>query len=136
MVENLLSTVSGSNLFEFIGYALLFIILGSVAKGSAKFVSVQNPSLKERFIPALSSIVNWITSYSIILLFLFLFSKKKWLFYPLYTQGGVKVTLFLIIIAIMVVSLASSLVKLLTRYVLTPIYSHYDVDKGLGFTFN
>jgi small-conductance mechanosensitive channel len=136
MVENLLSTVSSFILLKFIGYTFLFIILGLSLKGAAKYAAGKNPGLKERFIPALVSIVNWLTYYSIILLFLFLFSSRKWLFYPLYSHGGVKVTLFLIIIAIMIVSLASRLVKLLTRYILTPVYNHYDVDKGLGFTFN
>ncbi|MED1201507.1 mechanosensitive ion channel family protein [Heyndrickxia acidicola] len=136
MNENLYNIVIHSMLFKFIAYSLLIILLGLSFKGTALYASAKNSALNERFTPVFLSSVNWLMYYSIILLFLFIFSKKKWLFYPLYSQGGVKVTLFLVIIAIMLVSLASRLVKLLTRYILTPVYKHYDVDKGLGFTFN
>ncbi|WP_367576242.1 mechanosensitive ion channel family protein [Bacillus sp. FJAT-27445] len=114
-----------------------FILGGSwLLKGLARLVALNKPELKKRFLPAASSLLNWITFYGIILLFLFRFSKTKWLFSPLYSKDGVKVTFFLIIVAFIIVTLASRIIKLLTKYVLTNVYEHYNVDKGLGYTIN
>ncbi|MGA5688843.1 mechanosensitive ion channel family protein [Cytobacillus pseudoceanisediminis] len=94
--------------------------------------SVQN----DRIIQGISSLVNWAAFYGIIILFLFYFSREKWLFYTLFTSGEVDVTLYLIIVAFLTVSLANRIVKVFTKYVLTSVYEFYGVDKGLGYSFN
>lgn len=87
-------------------------------------------------LPKVYSFLNWTAFYSAVVSFLFIFSKSKWLFYPIFSQGEVDVSVFLIVTAIMAVSLANKLVKLFIKYVLSSIYDHYHLDKGLGYTFN
>ena len=94
--------------------------------------SVQN----DRIMQGISSLVNWAAFYGIIILFLFYFSREKWLFYTLFTAGEVDVTLYLIIVAFLTVSLANRIVKVFTKYVLTSVYEFYGVDRGLGYSFN
>ncbi|WP_370224024.1 mechanosensitive ion channel family protein [Cytobacillus sp.] len=94
--------------------------------------SVQN----DRIMQGISSLVNWAAFYGIIILFLFYFSREKWLFYTLFTAGEVDVTLYLIIVAFLIVSLANRIVKVFTKYVLTSVYEFYGVDRGLGYSFN
>ncbi|MCS0790210.1 mechanosensitive ion channel [Cytobacillus firmus] len=89
-----------------------------------------------RIMQGISSLVNWAAFYGIIILFLFYFSREKWLFYTLFTAGEVDVTLYLIIVAFLTVSLANRIVKVFTKYVLTSVYEFYGVDRGLGYSFN
>jgi potassium efflux system protein len=50
--------------------------------------------------------------------------------------GSVDVTLFLIIVAILIISLASRLSKLLTNVILPGVYHRYNLDIGTQFTFD
>ncbi|MEK5063881.1 mechanosensitive ion channel family protein [Cytobacillus sp. FSL R5-0596] len=90
----------------------------------------------DRIMQGVSSLVNWAAFYGIIILFLFYFSREKWLFYTLFTAGEVDVTLYLLIVAFLTVSLANRIVKVFTKYVLTSVYEFYGVDRGLGYSFN
>ncbi|RBP90527.1 potassium efflux system protein [Cytobacillus firmus] len=122
--------------------AMLFLLFAGVilaAKWTVNLLvkkwkgkSVQN----DRIIQGISSLVNWAAFYGIIILFLFYFSREKWLFYTLFTAGDVDVTLYLIIVAFLTVSLANRIVKVFTKYVLTSVYEFYGVDRGLGYSFN
>ncbi|WP_264739080.1 mechanosensitive ion channel family protein [Cytobacillus firmus] len=122
--------------------AMLFLLFAGVilaAKWTVNLLvkkrkgkSVQN----DRIMQGISSLVNWAAFYGIIILFLFYFSREKWLFYTLFTAGEVDVTLYLIIVAFLTVSLANRIVKVFTKYVLTSVYEFYGVDRGLGYSFN
>ncbi|WP_046175327.1 mechanosensitive ion channel family protein [Domibacillus indicus] len=112
------------------------VLVNIILKGFFNRMSTKKTGIKKGVFTSFSSFLNWITFYCLILLFLFYFSKSSWLFYPLYSSDGVDVSLFLIIMAIMIVSLADRLLKLVMEYVLTPVYDYYRVDRGLGYTFN
>jgi small-conductance mechanosensitive channel len=64
------------------------------------------------------------------------FPKAKWMFAKIIKLGSVDVTLFLIIVAILIISLAIRLSKLLTNLILPGIYHRYNLDKGTQFTFD
>ncbi|MEK4029413.1 mechanosensitive ion channel domain-containing protein [Pseudobacillus sp. FSL P4-0506] len=93
-------------------------------------------SWKEELIPLLNTTLNWLTFYGVLLLFLYYFSREKWLFYPLYTSGEAQVTVFLILVAILTVSLSQRLVKLFNRFVMSRVYHYYGLDSGVAYTFN
>lgn len=122
--------------------ALMFLLFAGVilaAKWTVELLvkkmrgkSIQN----DRIIKGVSSLVNWAAFYGIIILFLYHFSREKWLFHTLFTAGEVDVTLYLIIVAFLTVSLANRIVKVFTKYVLTSVYEFYGVDRGLGYSFN
>lgn len=136
MIDSFIKNISSYHILKFIGLFALIIIVNWLIKQGAKVLAAKKPELHKKVLPAIFSLLDWVTFYGVIILFLFSFSETKWLFYPLYTHGGVDVTPFLIIIAFLIVSLAHRLVKLGTRYVLSSVYEYYDIDKGLGFTFN
>ncbi|TLS39382.1 mechanosensitive ion channel [Pseudalkalibacillus caeni] len=101
-----------------------------------RIAAKKRPSLKDRVIPAANSILNWLTFYGSILLFLLYFSKQKWLFYTLYTSGDLDVTMFLIIVAFMIVSLGYQIARMIIKFIMPSVYDFYDVDRGLSYTLN
>ena len=136
MINSFIKDISSYHILKFIGLFALVIIVNWLMKKGAKVLAAKKSELHKKILPAIFSLLDWVTFYGVIILFLFSFSETKWLFYPLYTHGEVDVTPFLIVTAFLIVSLAHRLVKLATRYVLSSVYEYYDIDKGLGFTFN
>ncbi|GGD14750.1 mechanosensitive ion channel family protein [Pontibacillus salipaludis] len=83
---------------------------------------------------ALLSLINWLTYNGILVFLIIYFSDSKWLFYNLLTIGEVEVTLFLILIAVLIITLASRLSRILNNYILPFFYERHQLDKGLQFT--
>lgn len=136
MVDSLIKDVSNEQIIRFALILLLIMTVNWLIKIYSKKSHDKNSKINKNILPIIDSLSDWLSFYGIILLFLFTFAKSKWLFYPLYTQDGVDVTAFLIIIAFLIVSLAYRIVKLFTKYILVSVYDHYGVDKGIGYTFN
>ncbi|MCI1590892.1 mechanosensitive ion channel family protein [Heyndrickxia oleronia] len=84
----------------------------------------------------LRSIVNWFTFYGTLVFLLLYFSKAKWMFAMIFRFGKVDVTLFLIIVAVLIITLASRLSKISTNVLLPGIYNRYHLDKGTRYTFD
>ncbi|WP_338421143.1 mechanosensitive ion channel family protein [Mesobacillus harenae] len=135
-LNTLLAKVSIQNIVLFLVYSGLIIASKWLIIWMVKAVAKNKPDINGRVMPVTESFLNWLSFYGIILLFLFTFSKEEWLFYTLFQAGDVNVSLFLIVVAIMIVSLASRLVKVFTSEVLPPIYNYYNVDKGISYTIN
>ena len=114
------------------------IIVASVMAGMMVLRTILLWSAKKlpKYYDAMRSIVNWFTFYGTLLFLLVYFSKAKWMFAKLIKFGSVEVTLFLIIVAILIISLASRLSKISTNVLLPGIYNRYHLDKGLRFTFD
>ncbi|WP_249315762.1 mechanosensitive ion channel domain-containing protein [Bacillus sp. FJAT-49711] len=91
---------------------------------------------KQRLLPTIHAILNWTTFYGTILLFLFYFSNESWLLSPIYEKDGVEVSLILIIVAIMIITFTSRLVKAFNAHIMPFLYEKFDVDIGLSFTIN
>jgi small-conductance mechanosensitive channel len=89
-----------------------------------------------KYYDAMRSIVNWFTFYGTLLFLLVYFSKAKWMFANIIKFGKVEITLFLIIVAILIISLASRLSKISTNVLLPGIYHRYNLDKGMRYTFD
>ncbi len=86
--------------------------------------------------PAFLSFINWTTVYAILLFILFYFSDNKWMFSKLFAIGSVEISLFLILIALFIITLANRLSKIFTSFLMPPLYDRYSLDTGLQFTFN
>jgi small-conductance mechanosensitive channel len=82
------------------------------------------------------SVLNWAAFYASLILFLNFFATQDWLNYTLYQAGDVKVSLRLIFTAFLIVSLANKFVRVLTLQILSSVYEHYHVDRGMRYTFN
>ncbi|WP_121611062.1 mechanosensitive ion channel family protein [Mesobacillus foraminis] len=136
MFDSMFKNITLADVLWFTFYLFLILAANGVVRGMIAFLSGKAAKLPRRFVPTIQALVNWMSFYGALLLFLFYFSKTQWLFYPIYSVDGQQVTLFLIIVAIMIVTLAHRLVKLFAKYVLTNLYEYYDVDKSLGYTFN
>lgn len=135
-MDTLLENISVFDLQWFV-FSFMVIVVGNVIlRRFLEAASYKKGQVKKGVLASVSSLLNWASLYLIILLFLLYFSKSEWLFYPLYSRDQVDVSLFLIIVAVMIVSLAHRLIKLVVKYALTPVYDHYGIDKGLGYTFN
>ncbi|WP_144460555.1 mechanosensitive ion channel family protein [Siminovitchia fortis] len=91
---------------------------------------------KGSFIPTVEAILNWLTFYGTILLFIFYFSREKWLFAPIYKVKGIDVSLFLILVAFMIITFANRIVKVFNTHVMPLAYKRFHVDAGTGYTIN
>ncbi|BCB03659.1 mechanosensitive ion channel family protein [Bacillus sp. KH172YL63] len=81
-------------------------------------------------------ILNWVTTYGILLFMLFYFSSSSWMFREIVSVGNVKVTFFLLVIAVLIISIANRSSNIMTKYLLPNIYQRYNLDRGLQFTFD
>ena len=89
-----------------------------------------------RFYEVARSLVNWVSFYGILLFLLNYYSDSQWMFVVLFSTGQMKVTLFLIVMAILIISLASRISKVMTKAILPAMYNRYNLNKGLRFTFD
>ncbi|MDC3416959.1 mechanosensitive ion channel family protein [Aquibacillus salsiterrae] len=80
--------------------------------------------------------INWITTYGILVFILFYFSSSTWMFQEITSVGKVKISAFLIIIAILIISFANRASKMITKHLLPRAYQRYQLDRGVQFTFN
>jgi small-conductance mechanosensitive channel len=136
MMETLFNQISEINLLGFIGFLALILIGNLILKRAAVYIESKRPGLNRQFTATARTVVNLLSFYGALLLFLLYFWGEEWLTYTLYSQGGVDVSIFLILVAFMIVSLAHRLVKIITQYVLKPAYDYYEIDTGMGYTFN
>ncbi|WNF20881.1 mechanosensitive ion channel domain-containing protein [Mesobacillus jeotgali] len=136
MVDTFIRDISHEDIVR-LAVILVIIIVGNwLIKRAAKLTAAKNSKTFQRALPIIDSLADWVTFYGIIILLLLTFSKNDWLFEPLYTHGEVKVSIFLIVIALLIVSLAHRLIKLFNKYILSSVYDYYGIDRGLGYTFN
>lgn len=91
---------------------------------------------KSSFIPTAEAILNWLAFYGTIILFIFYFSKEQWLFAPIYKVKGIDVSLFLILVAFMIITFANRMVKAFNEHVMPLAYEKFHVDIGTGYTIN
>jgi small-conductance mechanosensitive channel len=136
MINDILKNLSILNVFWFIIDLSLILLGNRLLHWTVNFVSKKKTYPSKNFFNSIVSLLNWITIYAVIFLFLFSFPNRKWMFRPLYSQGGIDVSFFLILIVIMSILFAHKLIKLLTTHVLKPVYKHYNINNGLGYTFN
>ncbi|MGM0846226.1 MAG: mechanosensitive ion channel family protein [Bacillota bacterium] len=135
-MEKILSEISEINFMWFIIFLALIIVGNYILKKAALYLEKRNSGIHGKAAATFRPVLNWISFYSALLLFLLYFWGEEWMTYTLYSQGEVDVSFFLILVAFMIVSLAHRLVKIFTLYVLKPVYEYYDIEKGLGYTFN
>lgn len=131
----ILKDLSVRDFLMFFVYLVLIFAVKSGVQWTLKLL-FRSEKFKERTFPVIEDMLNWLSFYSAILLFLFYFSKEQWLFTPFYETEGVEVSVFLVVVAIMIVTFASRLVKAFNRHIMPFIYKQFDVDIGMSFTIN
>jgi small-conductance mechanosensitive channel len=123
--------------FRAFDYTSLFIIVGVIVGiYLIRMFLLRSARKLPKYYDVMKSLVNWFTFYGVLIFLLSYFSKAKWMFAKIIKIGSVDVTLFLIIVAILIISLAGRLSKLLTNVILPGIYNRYNLDKGTTFTFD
>lgn len=127
--------VTPAEVLLFIAYVVLIFIVKAVINRLLAWL-IRSPRLKEQVLPVVETILNWLAFYGIILLFLSYFWGEKWLLYSIYETDGVEISLFLLIVMVMFVTLASRLAKAFNRHVMPFIYEQFNVNIGMRYTFN
>ncbi|WP_256237119.1 mechanosensitive ion channel family protein [Bacillus sp. EB600] len=123
--------------FRTFDYGSLFIIVGGILGiYLIRMFLLWGARKLPKYYDATKSIVNWFTFFGILIFLLMYFSKAKWMFAKIIKIGSVDVTLFLIIVAILIISLASRLSKISTNVILPGFYHRYNLDKGMQFTLD
>ncbi|MBB4825611.1 potassium efflux system protein [Sporosarcina luteola] len=120
-------------MFFFGCLALIFLVKWVILFVLNRFSSVW---ITQHVAPLIRSLLNWISFYGTILLFLFTFSKKKWLFTPFYESKGVGISLFLIIVVFLVITFASRLARAFTTHIMPYFYDEFQIGSGMRYTFD
>lgn len=89
-----------------------------------------------RRFPTLSRLGWWIPVYAFLIFFLIYFQGQPWLTHSLITFGTFNISLRLLINAFLILTMASQLSGLITQRFLPRVYSRYQLDRGVQFTFN
>lgn len=131
----ILRDLSVREFLMFFVYLVLIFAVKSLLLWALKSI-FRSEDFRERIFPVIEDVLNWVSFYSAILLFLFYFSKERWLFYTFYETDGVEVSIYLIVVAIMIVTFASRVVKAFNRHIMPFVYEQFGVDIGLSFTIN
>ncbi len=122
-------------LLFFVYVLLIFLARWIILYLTKKIKSENHPFLNQ--VESLTRyILNWVTTYGILLFMLFYFSESNWLTKEIISIGNVKITIFLIIIAILIISLANRASNVITKYILPNVYRRYHLDRGIQFTFD
>ncbi|HSI67721.1 MAG TPA: mechanosensitive ion channel domain-containing protein [Planococcus sp. (in: firmicutes)] len=126
------------SIMEFFMFFLYLAIIFAVKTVIIFILRVLSPTVefKERILPVVEDILNWLALYGSILFFLFYFSQENWLFDPFYETEGVEVTVFLIVVVVLIVTFASRIVKAFNTHVMPIVYNQFDVDPGMSYTVN
>ncbi|MFD1706016.1 mechanosensitive ion channel family protein [Siminovitchia sediminis] len=130
-----LKNVSVMDIILFFIYALLIFGTKSLILFIIRKI-YRSENSKNNFIPTAESILNWLAFYGTIILFIFYFSKEKWLFAPIYSVKGINVSLFLILVAFMIITLANRLVQAFNSYIMPLAYNRFNIDIGTRYTIN
>jgi small-conductance mechanosensitive channel len=118
-------------------YSSLFIIVGLIlGMYLIRMILLWSARKLPKYYYVSKSIINWFTFYGTLIFLLLYFSKAKWMFAKIIRIGNVDVSLFLIIVAIFIISLASRVSKISTNVILPGIYNRYHLDKGMRFTLD
>lgn len=130
-----LKELSVAEFFLFFLYLFCILIGKWVAQSILKRV-ISRQGYQERVYPIIEDVLNWLAFYASILLFLFYFWEEEWLKTPFYKTEGVDVSILLIVVAIMIVTFSSRVVKAFNRFVMPYIYGQFDVELGTSYTIN
>ena len=124
------------NLLIFLVYVALIFLIRMIILSFTKRMKNSDNKFLFQMDSLVRYILNWITTYGILLFMLFYFSNSSWMFREIVSVGNVKVTFFLLIIAILIISIANRSSNIMTKYLLPTIYQRYNLDRGLQFTFD
>ncbi|AQQ54953.1 mechanosensitive ion channel protein MscS [Planococcus lenghuensis] len=130
-----LRDLSLSAVLWFFVYLFVIFAVKAVILRLLKF-SFRSEDFRKKTFPVIKDVVNALAFYGAILLFLFYFSEEYWLTDAFYETEGVQISLFLIVIAVMIVTLANRLVKAVNRYVMPFVYEQFSVESGMRYTMN
>lgn len=122
-------------------FLMFFIYLALILLGKSLVLFllrklVSSADFKERIYPVIEDVLNWLVLYGGILFFLFYFSREQWLTLAFYETEGVEISILLIVVAVMIVTFASRLIKAFNHYVMPFVYEQFNVDIGMGYTIN
>ncbi|MYL30385.1 mechanosensitive ion channel [Halobacillus halophilus] len=106
------------------------ILLRWVLTGLVKRLFSSRPRAEKAFL----SLINWFSYNGILVFIIFYFADSKWLFYELVPVESVDVTLFLIIVALLILTFAFRISRILNRYIFPFFYDRHQLDKGTRFT--
>lgn len=123
--------------FRTFDYSSFFIFVGAILGiYFIRMFLLRSAKKLPKYYDAMKNMINLFTFYGSLIFLLVYFSNAKWMFAKIIKIGSVEVTVFLIIVAILIISLASRLSKLSTNVILPGIYHRYNLDKGTQFTFD
>lgn len=115
-------------------WILSFLVILLLFRGLSTFMIKRLFKDKNRFKKASLSLINWFAFNGFLIFIIIYFSDSTWLFYPLFNIGQVEITLFLFLIAALIITFAYRLSKTLNGHVLPFFFERHDLDQGIQFT--
>ncbi|UOQ43795.1 mechanosensitive ion channel [Halobacillus salinarum] len=98
--------------------------------------SSKKSNRKTRVYQMLHSLVNWLSLYGILVFTLFHFRSTGWMFQSVFNIGSEPVSIFLLVIAFLIISLTNRISLLVRSYLFPGVYQRYELDQGIQFTLD
>lgn len=113
-----------------VGFVIILGIRIGLKKVLKKFVA------NERIQLFLATLINWLTSFAMIVFGFSYFSRTGLIYQSLFTFGETDITIFLIITVVFSLVLALKISNAVRQYILPTVYDKYGLDPGVQASMN
>ncbi|WP_258839864.1 mechanosensitive ion channel family protein [Mechercharimyces sp. CAU 1602] len=120
----------------FMLFAATLLVGRSFLRTFVKGLGKKDDRFRSTFTPFVLTLINWLTMFAILLFALIYFANSKWVFTKLFSLGKVEVSVFVLILAVLILLLTHRSAKMIIQYVLPAVYERYHLDRGLRFSFD
>lgn len=117
-----------------IGAIVGFVIILALRTGLQK--ALKRVTANERTRLFLTTVINWLTFFAIIVYSFSYFSQTRLIYRTLFTFGDTDITIFLIFAVIFSLILAVKLSNAVRQYILPTVYDKYGLDRGVQNSMN
>ncbi|MFD1020721.1 mechanosensitive ion channel family protein [Thalassobacillus hwangdonensis] len=118
---------------------IVFIISVLIIRWLILFVTKKWSNYRAKIVRVhmiVKSLINWVTFYGIVIYLLFYFQSSTWMLDGIFNIGQEEVSIFLIILAVLIVSITNRVSALVRDYLFPTVYKKYELDRGVQFTFD
>ncbi|MCC5890683.1 MAG: mechanosensitive ion channel [Alkalibacterium sp.] len=133
-IRDWLARMDNFGISFWIGAVLGFFIIFALRAGLQK--ALKKVTANERTELFLTTVINWLTFFIIILYSFSYFSQTGLIYRTLFTFGDTDITIFLVITVVFSLILAVKLSNAVRQYILPTIYDKYGLDRGVQASMN
>lgn len=117
-------------IWAIVGFCLILLIRFGINEGLKRLVSNERTRL------FLTTILNWLTFFAVIIYLFTYFSRTSFIYQTLFIFGDTDITIFLVLTIIFSLILAVKVSNAIRSYILPTVYDKYGLDRGVQASMN